>query len=589
MTRDKNSPRNESAQLYWQGVKVPEIALKLDVPETTVYSWKKRDSWDQSTAAQKIELCIEIEIIQLMRKENPNAIDLKRIPVLMNTLEKAAKIKKYERSGKQKELNHRLSNSGRKTNTSKNYISEENIEKLETAFREMFQKFLYQWELYEAAYQYDIINLLKSRQIGLTFLFALLAILDAAKTGDNWVFLSASKNQAHIFKNYIVAFVLEICEVDLKGDPIKLWNGATLYFLGTNKNTAQGYHGHLVIDEYQWIHRFKELQEAASGMALHAKWREIYITTPSNTQHAGWKFWDGTTYNAGRPKSEQINLDVSHKALKNGRLCEDGQYRQIITIEDAVAKGCNLFNLEKIKLKYSTQAYNNLLMCQPIDASQSIFTFKQMTDCRVDAWIEWSDFEPLRKRPFGDKSVWIGYDPSRKRDDAACVVIALPDENYKAYRILEKHSWSDKPFTEQALEIKKLTKKYNVKHIGIDANGVGSGVYDLVKEFYPTAEEIVYNQKIKSTLILKIKHLIENRKLKFDAGWTDMALAFLSIRQDVSPSDFIIYKSDRSDESSHADLAWAVIYALYKIKLTTLADVIDHPSSTSFIEFYNDE
>lgn len=39
-------------------------------------------------------------------------------------------------------------------------------------------------------------------------------------------------------------------DVDLKGDPIVLPNGATLYFLGTNARTAQSYHGNLYLDEY---------------------------------------------------------------------------------------------------------------------------------------------------------------------------------------------------------------------------------------------------------------------------------------------------------------------------------------------------
>ena len=44
---------------------------------------------------------------------------------------------------------------------------------------------------------------LKSRQIGLTYLFAYEAFEDAILTGDNQVFLSASKKQSEIFKNYI--------------------------------------------------------------------------------------------------------------------------------------------------------------------------------------------------------------------------------------------------------------------------------------------------------------------------------------------------------------------------------------------------
>ncbi|MCQ1821747.1 terminase large subunit domain-containing protein [Escherichia coli] len=45
---------------------------------------------------------------------------------------------------------------------------------------------------------------------------------------QNQIFLSASKAQAHVFKQYIIDFAKEV-EVELKGDPMVLPNGATLY------------------------------------------------------------------------------------------------------------------------------------------------------------------------------------------------------------------------------------------------------------------------------------------------------------------------------------------------------------------------
>ena len=45
--------------------------------------------------------------------------------------------------------------------------------------------------------------ILKSRQIGATYYFAREALIDALETGRNQIFLSASKAQAHIFRQYI--------------------------------------------------------------------------------------------------------------------------------------------------------------------------------------------------------------------------------------------------------------------------------------------------------------------------------------------------------------------------------------------------
>jgi uncharacterized protein YjcR len=132
-----------------------------------------------------------------------------------------------------------------------------------------------------AGLQHRIRNILKSRQIGATFYFAREALIDALTTGRNQIFLSASKAQAHVFKNYIIDFARQV-DVDLKGDPIVLPNGARLIFLGTNVRTAQSYTGNLYLDEYFWIPKFQELRKVASGMSLHKKWRSTYFSTPSS-------------------------------------------------------------------------------------------------------------------------------------------------------------------------------------------------------------------------------------------------------------------------------------------------------------------
>jgi hypothetical protein len=121
-------------------------------------------------------------------------------------------------------------------------------------------------------------------------------------------------------------------------------NGAELYFLGTNANTAQGYHGDTYLDEYFWIHKFLEFRKVTSGMAMHKKWKQTYFSTPSSITHEAYDFWTGDLFNKKRPKNKRVQMDVSHEALARGRLCEDRQWRQIVTVEDALRGGCDLFD-----------------------------------------------------------------------------------------------------------------------------------------------------------------------------------------------------------------------------------------------------
>ncbi len=582
---DKILARNR----YWAGYSLKQISELLpEVNYATIFAWKKSGEWDKADSLQKIEGHIETRYLLLMAKEDKTDADFKELDAIGKELERAAKIRRYESSGNGAELNPKLSKrrKGKKIpGEKKNCLNEEQVEQLNDAFTGTGGLFGYQKTWLQAKNQ-PVRNILKSRQIGATWYFARESLLDAVNTGDNQIFLSASKAQAHVFKGYILDFVLQVTGVELRGDPIRLWNGATLYFLGTNSKTAQSYHGHLYMDEYFWIGKFQELQKVASGMAIHKKWRETYFSTPSTTTHQAYAFWTGKHYNRGRRKKDHISIDVNHSALRAGKLCTDGQWRQAVTVEDAIAGGCDLFDLAQLRNKYSELDYNNLLMCQFIDDTLSVFTLKSLERCMVDSWEKWTDFKPLFDRPFAYRPVWIGYDPSRSRDDASLVVVAPPAVAGGKYRVLEKRSFNGMSFEGQAREIKAVCDTYNVEYLAIDTTGIGAAVFELVTQYYPTAVAITYTVEIKNRLVLKTQSLVDDARLEYDSSWNDLTLQLMTVCKEVTPSGRqVSYQTSRSEETGHGDLAWALMNALDRMEYSFHDDAAElGASSQSFLE-----
>ncbi len=532
-------PRRQAMLLYFQGYRVARIAEMLGEKVATVHSWKKRDKWGEYGPLDQMQLTTTARYCQLIMKEQKEGKDFKEIDLLARQSERHARIGKFNEGGNEADLNPKVANrnKGPRRQPEKNVFTDEQTVKLEEIFRNgMFE---YQRHWWQAGVKHRIRNLLKSRQIGATYFFAREALIDAITTGRNQIFLSASKAQAHVFKQYIIDFAKEV-DVELKGDPMTLSNGACLYFLGTNARTAQSYHGNLYLDEYFWIPKFQELRKVASGMAIHKKWRQTYFSTPSS---------------------------LTHSNLARGVFCPDGQYRQIVTVEDAVRGGCNLFDLDQLRMEYSPDEYQNLLMCEFIDDLASVFPLSELQACMVDSWEVWSDFQALALRPFGWREVWIGYDPAKgtqNGDSAGCVVVAPPTVPGGKFRILERHQWRGMDFRAQADAIKKLTQQYNVTYIGIDSTGVGHGVYENVKAFFPAVREFVYNPNVKNALVLKAYDIISHRRLEFDAGHTDIAQSFMAIRRATTASgNRPTYEASRSEEASHADLAWATMHALF--------------------------
>ncbi|EPY5300720.1 terminase ATPase subunit family protein [Klebsiella pneumoniae] len=565
-----NDPRRQAALLYWQGFSVPQIADMLQTKRPTVQSWKQRDQWDETAPLNRVESTLEARLIQLYAKPNLTPHDFKVADFLARQMERFARINRYGQTGNEVDLNPNVANrnKGDRKKPTKNFFSDEAIEKLEEIF--FAESFEYQLRWHRAGLEHRIRDILKSRQIGATFYFSREALLHALKTGHNQIFLSASKTQAYVFREYIIQFA-RLVDVDLTGDPIVIGNnGAKLIFLGTNSNTAQSHNGDLYVDEIFWIPNFQKLRKVSSGMASQSHLRSTYFSTPSTLAHGAYPFWSGELFNRGRARaSERVDIDISHDALAAGVACPDGQWRQIVTIEDALAGGCTLFNLEQLQRENSVDDFRNLFMCEFVDDKASVFPFEDLQRCMVDSLEEWEDFAPFADNPFGSRPVWVGYDPSHSGDSAGCVVLAPPVVAGGKFRILERHQWKGMDFATQAESIRQLTEKYNVEYIGIDATGLGIGVFQLVRSFYPAARDIRYTPEMKTAMVLKAKDVIRRGCLEYDVSATDITTSFMAIRKTMTSSGrSATYEASRTEEASHADVAWATMHALLNEPLT---------------------
>ncbi|EPK8265071.1 terminase ATPase subunit family protein [Klebsiella pneumoniae] len=565
-----NDPRRQAALLYWQGFSVPQIADMLQTKRPTVQSWKQRDHWEETAPLNRVESTLEARLIQLYAKPSLTPHDFKVADFLARQMERFARINRYGQTGNEADLNPRVANrnKGERKKPTKNFFSDEAIEKLEEIF--FAESFEYQLRWHRAGLEHRIRDILKSRQIGATFYFSREALLHALKTGHNQIFLSASKTQAYVFREYIIQFARRV-DVELTGDPIVIGNnGAKLIFLGTNSNTAQSHNGDLYVDEIFWIPNFQKLRKVSSGMASQSHLRSTYFSTPSTLAHGAYPFWSGELFNRGRASaSERVDIDISHDALAAGVACPDGQWRQIVTIEDALAGGCTLFNLEQLKRENSVDDFRNLFMCEFVDDKASVFPFEDLQRCMVDSLEEWEDFAPFADNPFGSRPVWVGYDPSNSGDSAGCVVLAPPVVAGGKFRILERHQWKGMDFATQAESIRQLTEKYNVEYIGIDATGLGIGVFQLVRSFYPAARDIRYTPEMKTAMVLKAKDVIRRGCLEYDVSATDITTSFMAIRKTMTSSGrSATYEASRTEEASHADVAWATMHALLNEPLT---------------------
>lgn len=548
--------RQRAKQLYWQGYPPAEIARLMGISQNTIYSWKKRDEWDETPAIQRITQSIDARLCQLTAKPTKSGGDLKEMDALTRQMKKLSEGQQAEPFKKTR------------TGKKKNHFTEAQI----AALREKIQDSL-AWHQQGWFAQRGQRNrmILKSRQIGATWYFArealLQALRDDVKHGyqRNQIFLSASRRQAHQFRGFIQKVAEEV-DVELKGgDKILLSNGAELHFLGTSAATAQSYTGNLFFDEFFWVGNFANLRKVAGAMATLKGLTRTYFSTPSSESHEAYPFWTGKRWNEKRKKTSRVEFDTSWKALNSGLLCPDKTWRQIVTLQDVIDHGWEFTDLEEIQDENTPDEYTNLYMCEFVKEGEAVFTLNQLLACSADGYDDWQDWKPYATRPLGDREVWIGYDANGgtgNGDSGAISVIAPPLITGGKFRTIETRQLRGMEFEEQAKAIEDLTFKYNVRHIAIDGTGIGEAVWQLVKKFFPAAVCFIMSLSSKRTLVLKMQQVIRAGRWEYDRSEQALVSAFNAVRKITTPGGQITYDTDRARGVSHGDLAWSTMLAV---------------------------
>ncbi|WP_227724432.1 terminase large subunit domain-containing protein [Yersinia proxima] len=570
--------------LYLKRSTPKEIASDLNLPNVRiVYYWAQKWNWADLLSHESTEEAIERRYQLLVWRDNKSDIELKELDILITHA-----VKLRAQSNKHKEKLAAAKGSKPAQNDGGDFDDERSTKKRQYHKNDISGLSKEDFDVWAEEHLFgyqkhlrlnigeQVRNILKSRQIGATWYFAFEAFENAVLTGDPQIFLSASRAQAEVFRSYIVNIAQQYFDITLTGNPIRLSNGAELRFLSTNKNTAQSYSGHLYCDEYFWVPNFAKLNEVASAMATHDKWRTTYFSTPSAKTHQAYPFWTGDEWKRGSKKRAKVIFPSFDEMRDGGRRCPDGQWRYVITMEDAIRNGFNLASLEKLRNRYNVDAFNMLYMCVFVDSKDAVFSFDDLQQAGVDA-ATWQDHDGKAARPFGNREVWGGFDPARSGDLSTFVIIAPPLYEGEKFRVLRVIHWQGMNFRYQANQIKKLFQQYHITYIGVDVTGIGQGVFENIQHFaIRQAVAIRYGVETKNRLVMKAADVVESKRIEWDKDRTEIPASFMAIRHTTTASgNAMTFVADRSAETGHAEAFFAIAHALdneplnYENKLTS--------------------
>lgn len=558
-------PKDHQARiLFYSGWTLTDISARLDVAVSTIAYWRDKQKWENLTTFERLQSATELRYMYLLFKENKSNADYKEFDRVCKTLKELFFPKDDEVDRPDKEERKRI----------KAFMKIDPEE-----FKDKINEY---WEENAFPYQRDFINdadhylnlpesdgqamILKGRQTGFTWALAIGRTLRrAVNLGNDQVYISASQRQAFKARDDIKRLIFEIWGVKVQGvDRIQLPGGQVIDFLGANYRTAQGFSGDVTVDEYAWMLDFDDLTEVVKACATLSQYNIVMSSTPSHESHPAYKVWMGIT--EGRD-----GVKFTYDEARKGILCSDGIYRKIVTLEDAVAQGNHLINVERMKRRHP-DTYPMLFMGVWMKSGESTFNARQILSCMVDSFEEWTDvwISQGLDRPYGNKKVVIGYDPAKELDISACVVVALPTKDHPYHRVIEKFNWYGEDYDDQAEKLADLTNRYNVVHIGIDTTGVGSVVAGRIERLLMgkniTIKKMEGSATLKSYLVMQMKIQFRDRLTRFDKDWTDVFESYLAIRPKVGKNQ-VLYETVRNTQNKHADFSWAIMYALSYINI----------------------
>lgn len=532
-------------ELVKQGIDSATIELKTGVPTRTQRLWRRKHQWVVET---DIIRQLEFRIQELMLLESPTEEQTRLLDTL---LEKLGRFNSQREKAEDRRVKPKAVVGIRKK---KNDFSGIEIDEIE---RPPF--FLYQQEFLDDHARDRFY--LKSRQIGFSWVVAWEALEDAMKSGKNKIFISASKNQVGQIRTYIKQFSIKYFKVQLTGtDKITIINPegdlVEFHFLSTNSTTTQSYHGDLYIDEFCWIPNLRDLLDTALAQASHKHYRITYFSTPSVKSHYSYNIWEG--------------LD------EFGKKVDDEISRVVITIHDAEKKGCDLFDMDRLKKRFTPRQFAFLFLCEWIDDEGSIFKMPDLEACYYKTKVKNEEGKlvlenaALPEYKKAGNPIYIGYDPNGGGKNGDSASIAAGEHRPDRLRVVRSRTFNNKSINWQAYIIKKWVKEFKAGFLGIDVTGIGAAVYNLIKDLpkevdWPlTIKKFTYDRENKIELILHMERIVASKRLEFDGTNKMILQSFLAIKTTTTGAGRSTIVADRKKGIGHADLFFAIAHLAYK-------------------------
>jgi phage FluMu gp28-like protein len=327
-----------------------------------------------------------------------------------------------------------------------------------------------------------------------------------------------------------------------KQHEIQFPNGSRIIALAANPDTARGYTGDIVLDEFAFHQDAEEIYKAAYGRMTNPGYQMRVVSTPNG---ARGKF---------HALAQQMALDGGFRPPRQPVKAEWSAHWADVHL--AVEEGFPV-NLGKLRAGCDEDTWLQEYCCQFVAGGSQ--------------WIPWELFaaniEPglvVDDVPQGT-GLYAGWDVARHRDlSVVWFSERVGDVTVTRGVLVMKNV----PTPDQTAAVAKIMPR--VHRLCIDKTGMGIPIFEtMASQFYGKVEGITFTQQTKETMATQTKRHLEEHKCRLPEtvivnGRGDDQIvwqSFRSVRKTTTTLGQVRFDADYDDRSGHADYWWAFCLA----------------------------
>lgn len=488
------------------GIPIIEIAKELNISRFTILKWKKEYAKEQQNTKETIKN-LKKQLSTLSQRKPTEAVS-RKIAMISKAIAAQERLEAKEEAAKTKKPAVQLIVEGGGLR--------------DRALKEA-AIYNYQKEFFKDDSQFRIV--LKSRQIGFSYVAALDALCAAHDNARNQLFLSASEEQALILMNYLNMWANKLGVTFKKDSDAEktLSNGAVIKALAHNFRTVQGFSGDIWMDEFAWYPNPKKIWHAFVPSIGAIQGRLTILSTPFEEEALFHKLWEDEAkyYMFSRHRTD------IYRAIKDGLK----------------------FDLETMRNLFDADTWASAYECQFVDDESALFSIALIKSC-VDTSMRY--YTPHHLSP-----LIAGYDVGRVKDSSA--LAALNQKEGGKYDLCVLDVLRKAGFAEQKLHLRTFMNTNVFTRLKIDKTGIGMNLAeDVSKEYKSRVAGVYFTSVIKEAMSLNLKKMFEDKIITIPND--PLLIADIHAIKRKAGAKGFLYDADRN-EHGHADRYWALALA----------------------------